>query len=84
MLSRLPGWVISDAESVLQEVAEWVDLSPAERWRLARACARDAMWAVRANRDPQRVLDAVEPLPASAVAALARLQAQAGWGRERP
>jgi hypothetical protein len=83
MLTRLPGWVVDDAASVRAEVAEWVGLSPAQRWRLARACARDAMWAARAGGMRQRVLDQVDPLPESSIAALARLRRQAGWTIER-
>jgi hypothetical protein len=74
VLAKLPGWVVDDAASVRREVAEWVGTTPAERWRLALLCSKDAMWAIRASRDPQRVLDHVDPLPASSVAALARLR----------
>lgn len=79
MLTKLPGWVVDDAASVRAEVSEWVGLSPAQRWRLARACARDAMWAARASGMRQRILDQVDPLPESSVAALARLRREAGW-----
>ena len=80
MAIKLPGWVVDDATSVREEVAEWKDLSVAQRWKLARICSRDAMWAARASGDPQRVLDRVDPLPDSTVAALARLRRSAGWG----
>ncbi len=80
MLARLPGWVIDDVASVREEVAEWADLSPAERWRLAVACTRDAMWAARVSGRRERILAHVDPLPASTVDALARLRRQAGWG----
>lgn len=84
MLDRLPGWVISDIDSVRAEVAEWRDLGAAERWRLAQACARDAMWAVAVSRDPRRVLDHSDPLPRSSREALARLREQARRNDERP
>lgn len=80
MLAKLPGWVVDDAASVRDEVADWVGLSPAELWRLAKLCSRDAIWAIRVNADPQRVLDQVDPLPASTVAALERLRRESGWG----
>ena len=78
----LPGWVVSDVESVRQEVSEWRDLSAAQRWRLAVLCSRDAMWAIRAHRDPRRILDQIDPVPASTVAALERLRRESGWGRD--
>ena len=84
MLDRLPGWVTSNADSVRAEVAEWRGLDRSQRWRLARLCSRDALWAVSVSRDPRRILDRVDPLPQSSVQALARLRAQAGWGDERP
>jgi hypothetical protein len=81
VLAKLPGWVIDNATSVRAEVAEWARLTAAERWRLARLCTEDAMWATRASGNAERILDHVDPLPASSVAALARLRRQAGWGR---
>jgi hypothetical protein len=80
VLSRLPGWIVDDEASVRAEVAEWVDLTPAERWRLAVLCSRDAMWAIRTHPDPQRILEHSDPLPESTVQALARLRREAGWG----
>jgi len=80
VLRRLPGWVVDDVTSVRDEVAEWRAMTPAERWRLAILCSRDVMWAARASRDPERILDRIDPLPDSTVAALARLRRSAGWG----
>jgi len=51
-----------------------VGLTAAELWRHTEDCARDAMWAVRASDQPQRVLDFEDPLPDTTVAALARLR----------
>ena len=79
VLTALPGWVVDDATSVRDEVAEWRDLTPSQRWQLAKLCGRAAMWAVRASGNPQRILDHVDPLPDSTVAALARLRRGAGW-----
>jgi len=78
--ANLPGWVVDDVTSVREEVAPWRELSPAERWRLAELCARDAIWAVRAGGDPLRILAQEDPLPASTITALARLRREAGWG----
>ena len=75
--------MIDDDASVREEVSEWIGLTPAELWRLAVLCSRDAMWAARASKDPQRVLEHVDPLPDSSVAALTRLRRQAGWGGGR-
>lgn len=74
VLAKLPGWIVADATSVREEVEEWRGTTAAERWRLAVLCSRDAMWAIRASGDPGRILDQVDPLPDSTVAALARLR----------
>ncbi len=80
MLPQLPGWVVDDATSVRDEVAEWRGLTAAELWALAVRCSRDAMWAIAAGGQRTRVLAHVDPLPASTVRALARLRRAAGWG----
>lgn len=80
MLAKLPGWIVDDVASVREEVAPWRGTTAAERWRLARACSRDAIWAIRAGGAAERVLAAVDPLPDSTVTALARLRRLAGWG----
>lgn len=80
MLPKLPSWVVDDVSSVRAEVAEWARTTPAERWQLARLCSRDAMWAARASGNPQRILDHVDPLPESTIAALARLRLRRGHG----
>lgn len=83
MLAKLPGWVVDDVASVREEVAEWVDLTPAERWKLAILCSRDAIRAIRAGGDAERVLGLQDPLSESSVAALERLRRESGWGRPR-
>lgn len=82
MLPKLPGWVIDDVASVREEVKEWRGTTPAQRWHLARACARDAMWAMRAGGMASRIASHVDPLPESSVRALERLRRDAGWGRD--
>jgi len=79
VLRKLPGWVIDDVASVRQEVAEWRNTTAAERWRLAKACGRDAMWAARISGMRERILAQTDPLPESTLAALARLRREAGW-----
>ncbi len=80
--TELPGWVTDDVASVLEEVKEWRGTTATERWRLAEACARDAMWAARASGMPRRILDQVDPLPESTLRALERLRRASGWGHE--
>lgn len=82
MLPKLPGWIVADDASVREEVAEWKGLTPAELWRLARHCSRDAVWAARVSGNPQRMLDQIDPLPETAVIALARLRQIAGWNSD--
>jgi hypothetical protein len=82
VLSKLPGWVIDDDASVREEAAEWRGLTPAELWRLARLCSRDAMWAARLSGNPQRILDQIDPCSENTSAALARLRHATGWGRD--
>ncbi len=81
MLSELPAWIVDERASILEEVAAWRHLSAAERWRLAVLCSRDAIWAIRANSDPQRILDQVDPVPSSTAKALERMRRLTGWGR---
>jgi len=81
MLDKVPGWAVDDVTSVRNEVAEWIGTTEAERWRLAALCAKDAMWAARASGNARRILDGVDELPESTVAALARLRQETGWGR---
>ena len=79
-MTVLPGWVVDDVTSVRAEVAEWAQLSEAERWKLARLCARDAMWATRASGNRERILNHVDPLPSSTLRALERLRRDMNWG----
>lgn len=79
---ELPGWVVDDVASVLDEVKEWRNTTVAERWRLARLCARDAMWAARASGMATRVLGQTDPVPESTLLAMERLRRASGWGRE--
>ena len=70
----MPGWVVDDVTSVREEVKEWAGLTPCELWRLAKACARDAMWAARASGMRGRILQHEDPVPQSTTIALARLR----------
>ena len=79
MLRELPGWVVDDVTSVHEEVARWARMSAIERWRLARACSRDAIWAARVSGRRKQILETVDPLPDSTVKALERQRREAGW-----
>jgi hypothetical protein len=72
-LSKLPGWAERDDDAD-EQIARWARMTPAERWREVRDCAKDAMWAVRASPFPERVLAYEDPLPESTVEALRRLR----------
>jgi hypothetical protein len=76
MLPRLPGWVVDNETSIRSEVAPFVAASDAERIEATRRCCRGAMAMLRFCERPREVLDRVDPLPATSVAALARLRGQ--------
>jgi len=74
MSGALPKWVTSNEESVRRETAQSRRQTPAERWAdVVAAC--DTLrfyWSIPGYEE--RVRSAVDPLPASSVAALARLR----------
>lgn len=76
----LPKWVVSNAESLREEAAPYVGLSPEERARMLAAACRAGARLLRARPDAARLLERTDPLPESTVRALARLRAlkQAG------
>jgi hypothetical protein len=71
----LPKWVTSNAISLEEEAAPYVDLSPAQRGAMLAAACRAAVRLLRARPDAARVLEHTDPLPPSTVEALARLRA---------
>lgn len=73
-LERLPGWVIDNETSVREEVAPYVDMSMAERWRATRRCCEAAIAMLRFHREPESILAHVDPLPESTLRVLARLR----------
>ncbi|MBX3275617.1 MAG: hypothetical protein KF729_35485 [Sandaracinaceae bacterium] len=77
MARKLPGWVVDEATSIVEEMAPFVGRTPEELWRDTEDCAKDAMWAVRASGMAERVLAQEDPLPESTLRALARLRKQA-------
>jgi hypothetical protein len=76
MRHRLPAWVLDDASSIEAEAAPWRDRTPEERGRAMREACEIAGRLVRARPDADRVYAWSDPLPASTLQALARLQAE--------
>ncbi len=72
----LPRWVTSNQESIREEVAPYIGMTPSERGSLMAAACRAAVRLLRSRPDAQRALNHVDELPAGSVAALARLRAQ--------
>lgn len=77
---RLPGWVVDDATSVDDEVRGLRGTTAEERWRMALACAQDALWALSVCDHAERALAHEDALPESTLVALRRLRGEAGWG----
>lgn len=77
-LAKLPGWVIDADASVREDVADWVNATPAERWDATQRCARAAARLLRFHADPERARAWVDPVPESTTIALARLRAARG------
>jgi len=71
---KLPGWVVDDNTSVERETAPWRNRTDVERAAALSAVCRVAAKILRARTDRTRVLDWVDPIPASSVAALKRLR----------
>jgi hypothetical protein len=71
----LPKWVVSNAESLREEAAPYVGLSPEERARMLGAACRAGVRLLRARPDAARLLERTDPLPESTERALVRLRA---------
>ena len=72
--ARLPKWVTSNEASVWRETEQSRRLTPEERWRdVVGACdLLHFYWAIPGY--PERVMNAVDPVPESSRLALARLR----------
>ena len=73
-MTKLPKWVTSNEASVWDETARARTMTPAERWRdvIAACDTLRIYWDIPGY--PQRVRDAVDPLPESSERAFARLR----------
>ncbi len=74
MSSRLPRWVISNSQSVWRETEQSRRQAPSERWGdLVQACETLRFYWFLPGY-PERVKQAVDPMPESSRAAFARLR----------
>lgn len=73
-MTSLPKWVISNEDSVWRETVRARQLTPAERWRETIAACEVLRFYWNIEGYPERVRNAVDPLPESSVRALARLR----------
>lgn len=81
VLSRLPGWVIDNAESVRREAVAYRGLSIEKKLELVASACRTAALLIRASPNRGRALSYVDPLPRTTVLALARLMREHREGR---
>jgi hypothetical protein len=84
MRAALPGWAVSNRESVRREAARYAAMTPEERAQhlLIAVSAGEMMLESRTDRD--RVRGYRDPLPESTLRALARLRAEAARLRRAP
>jgi hypothetical protein len=75
-LQKLPGWVISNQESVRREAAPYRTMSPERRLALGAVAARSVMKLAFLAADRDTVLGYRDPLPESSRRALERLRAR--------
>jgi len=75
-LHKLPGWVISNEESVRREAAAYRDMSPEQRLAMGAAVCRSALSVALTMNDAATVLSYRAPLPETSRRALARLRAR--------
>lgn len=76
MLTKLPGWVVDDVESVRREAARYRGMTPQEKIELVASACRTAATLLDASPNRRRALTYADPLPPASVAALSRLRRQ--------
>lgn len=81
-LEKLPGWVVSNEDSVRREAEPYRDMSPEERLALGAAASRSALAVALSTNDRETVLSYRSPLPTSTERALERLRAEYRAARE--
>ncbi|MBI5498675.1 MAG: hypothetical protein HY907_00405 [Deltaproteobacteria bacterium] len=77
MLGPLPGWVVSNEESVEREAQPYRSMTPEERGHVLAAACRAAARLLAVRDDREQVLAYEDPLPVSSQRALERLRATA-------
>ena len=73
-LKKLPGWVVSNAESVRWECARYKVMTLEQRIRVLESVLHGGWWQVLSHADPQRVIRWEDPIPQSSAELLARLR----------
>ncbi len=76
MADKLPGWAVPDRESVRDEAAPYLNVSPEVRLRHLKMACRAGVRLARMQPSPARAFGYREPLPESTVQALKRLRAR--------
>ena len=80
---NLPGWVISDAESIRREVEPFVGMTDDERGVILAALCRDVVRILAARSDAQAALDWQDPVPESTLRHFERLRRESRELRDR-
>jgi len=83
MLSKLPGWVISNHESVEREAAQYRDMTVEQRLEILAGLCRTVPKLLEMNSQREFVIAYRAPLPQSSQRALARLRDQMKSARAR-
>ncbi len=76
-MDSVPRWVVPEAESLEEEVAPYRSMSEEQRLTHLAAACRAGAKLLHLREDAAVALNYRDPLPASTVHALARLQAEA-------
>ena len=82
MSTRLPAWVLEDAESIRREVERYRSLTDEERAAQPVAASRAAARLLAASEDRERALAWRDPLPEDSREKLAALRARYRARRE--
>lgn len=80
-LRKLPGWILSNEESVRREAAPYREMTPERRLALGAAACKSAMRLALATTGPAIVFGYRDPLPEPSRRALERLRARWRAGR---
>ena len=73
---KLPGWILSNEESVRREAAPYREMTPERRLALGAAASRSAMRIALATAGPAVVFGYRDPLPESSQRVLESLRAR--------